>query len=175
MIFPGAGRLRAVRSVWFRVSGVRALRPLPPPKLRSISMETGKPMSASFVRTLAEWLISRSSTGLVCATQFGSITDRIVPGDYIGDGKADIAVWRPASGEWFVLRSEDFSFFAFPFGSNGDLPVHVQRTFLSSRFHSEQMETFRRRAITTETAGTTRQSFDHPPQHGSRIERLQGR
>ena len=34
-----------------------------------------------------------------------------------------MAFWRPANGNWFILRSEDFSFFAFPFGANGDLPV----------------------------------------------------
>ncbi|MDH3529234.1 MAG: VCBS repeat-containing protein, partial [Acidobacteriota bacterium] len=27
------------------------------------------------------------------------------------------------SGEWFILRSEDTSFFAFPFGGPGDIPV----------------------------------------------------
>ncbi|MBK6751266.1 MAG: VCBS repeat-containing protein [Acidobacteria bacterium] len=40
-----------------------------------------------------------------------------------GDGKTDVAFWRPATGEWFVLRSEDFSFYAFPFGASGDVPV----------------------------------------------------
>ena len=61
--------------------------------------------------------------GPTLAAQFGASTDRIVPADYTGDGKADIAVWRPASGEWFVLRSEDFSFYAFPFGASGDVPA----------------------------------------------------
>ena len=30
---------------------------------------------------------------------------------------------RPSTGQWFVLRSEDNSFFAFDFGTNGDIPV----------------------------------------------------
>ena len=43
--------------------------------------------------------------------------------DYTGDGKADVAFWNPATGFWFVLRSDDLSYFAFPFGTAGDLPV----------------------------------------------------
>jgi len=70
----------------------------------------------------SEWWISKSSGG-VFATQFGISTDKAVPADYTGDGKADVAFWRPATGEWYILRSEDLSFFAFPFGGSGDLPV----------------------------------------------------
>lgn len=70
----------------------------------------------------AEWWIARSS-GTVFATQFGQSTDKAVPADYTGDGKADVAFWNPATGFWFVLRSEDYSYYAFPFGAAGDLPV----------------------------------------------------
>ena len=60
----------------------------------------------------AEFLPSNSATA----------TDKIMPGDFTGDGKTDIAFWRETTGEWFVLRSEDFSFYSFPFGSTGDIP-----------------------------------------------------
>jgi hypothetical protein len=70
----------------------------------------------------AEWWVQRSSAGVI-ALQFGIATDKAVPGDYTGDGKADIAFFRPSTGQWFVLRSEDFSFLAFPWGQAGDIPV----------------------------------------------------
>jgi len=70
----------------------------------------------------AEWWIMKSSGGTF-ATQFGSATDKAVPADYTGDGKADIAFWLPASGQWFILRSEDLTYYAFPFGGSGDSPV----------------------------------------------------
>ena len=71
----------------------------------------------------SEWWWLKSGAGGNAAVVFGANTDSLVPADYTGDGKTDIAFWRPSTGQWFVLRSEDFSFFAFPFGSSGDVPV----------------------------------------------------
>lgn len=70
----------------------------------------------------AEWWIQRSTAGLL-AMQFGASTDKAVQGDYTGDGKADVAIWRPSTGEWFIVRSEDSSFYGFPFGASGDVPA----------------------------------------------------
>jgi hypothetical protein len=69
-----------------------------------------------------EWWVSYSGGGYI-STAFGSSTDKAVPGDYTGDGRADIAFWRPSNGQWFVLRSEDFSFYSAPLGVSTDIPV----------------------------------------------------
>lgn len=69
----------------------------------------------------AEWWIQRSNLGLLAA-QFGGAADKPVAGDYTGDGKADIAFFQPSSGFWFVLRSEDYSYYGVPFGVASDIP-----------------------------------------------------
>lgn len=71
------------------------------------------------------WFVEKSSDGTNFARQFGTGADKPATGDYDNDGKADITFFRPATGEWFVLRSSDgfLSFFSFPFGQNGDIPI----------------------------------------------------
>ena len=68
-------------------------------------------------------VINRSSTGVTAAAAFGNSSDKPLPADFTGDGKTDIALFRPSTGEWFVLRSEDSSFYSFPFGNSTDIPV----------------------------------------------------
>jgi len=47
----------------------------------------------------------RSLDGGRRGTPWGAPGDRPVPADYDGDGRADVAVWRPSTGEWFVMSS----------------------------------------------------------------------
>lgn len=76
------------------------------------------------------WYVRLSSTGVVSGAPYAvfgaSATDFFAQGDYDGDGKTDVAVWRPsatagASAFW-VLGSTSGAF-AVPFGQNGDYPV----------------------------------------------------
>ena len=45
------------------------------------------------------------------------------PGDFDGDGAADLTVFRPSSGEWFTFNSGSNTFSQVQFGQNGDIPI----------------------------------------------------
>ncbi len=42
------------------------------------------------------------------------------PFDYDDDGKSDVAVWRPTTGVWYIIKSQDNSLASPQFGANGD-------------------------------------------------------
>jgi hypothetical protein len=56
---------------------------------------------------------------------WGDSGDVPVPGDYDGDGRADIVVYRPSTAHWFVLKSSTrFSTWdTYQWGSAGDVPI----------------------------------------------------
>jgi uncharacterized delta-60 repeat protein len=54
------------------------------------------------------------------AIYWGAAGNKPVVGDYDGDGKADAAVFDPATGIWYVLRSLDNQLYAIQFGSSTD-------------------------------------------------------
>jgi len=53
---------------------------------------------------------SADSEGSFSAFQWGIKGDVQVPADYDGDGSQDLAVWRPSSGTWYILGSQNGKF-----------------------------------------------------------------
>ena len=53
----------------------------------------------------------------------GFAYDILVPGDYDGDNKDDVAVYRPSTGAWYVYQSTNRQLFAVGFGAPGDVAV----------------------------------------------------
>jgi CSLREA domain-containing protein len=83
---------------------------------------------AVFRPSESQWFFQRSTDLVVKGFQFGTPGDTTpAPADFTGDGKADIAFFKPSAtggaNNWFILRSDDDSFYAFPFGVSTDIPV----------------------------------------------------
>jgi hypothetical protein len=55
-------------------------------------------------------------------SRWGIANDIPTPGDYDGDGRIDLAIFRPAEGRWYVL-TQTYAFMTQQFGVDGDIPT----------------------------------------------------
>ncbi|MEP6947553.1 MAG: VCBS repeat-containing protein [Acidobacteriota bacterium] len=73
----------------------------------------------------ATWYVLESNfnLGFYISNTWGIATDKPVPADYDGDGKADVAVFRPSNGVWYIVGSAPGGATqAVSFGFAGDIP-----------------------------------------------------
>jgi hypothetical protein len=68
------------------------------------------------------WYIFRSTAGPI-GYQFGVGTDKVAHADYDGDGKTDIAVYRPSEGKWYIANSGSPTYPVYQFGVATDIPA----------------------------------------------------
>lgn len=73
------------------------------------------------------WFINNSGNGSVTISDFGqAATDFLVPNDYDGDGKDDLAVWRPGAptvAAFYIFQSSTSTIRTELFGQTGDDPA----------------------------------------------------
>ena len=75
----------------------------------------------------------QSSDGAFKAIGWGTSTDMVVPGDYDGDGKTDVAIVREgptaeSALTWYIRKSSDGGLIAASFGVTGD-DLNVQNDY----------------------------------------------
>jgi photosystem II stability/assembly factor-like uncharacterized protein len=73
-------------------------------------------------QTNGTWYILNSRNGIPQIQIFGKGGDFLVPGDYDGDGKANLATWSSSTGVW-TARLKSGESVKKVFGIQGDLPV----------------------------------------------------
>ena len=76
--------------------------------------------------TQIRWIYSLNPSGATAALDWGLEGDEFIPEDYDGDGKTDVAVWRPGSpATFYILNSQTNTLRIEQFGQTDDDPTVV--------------------------------------------------
>jgi uncharacterized delta-60 repeat protein len=88
-------------------------------------LATYRPSNGTWNIRYSSRLLDPSYTNFDVSFPFGISTDKPVPGDYDGDGRADLAVYRPSEGNWYILRTSDGLVTGVNFGLSTDKTVQA--------------------------------------------------
>jgi hypothetical protein len=72
---------------------------------------------------LGNWYVKQSSDSSLSIITFGTTGDKPVPGDYDGDGRADLTYYKPSNGTWYIFQSSTSSMVSHQFGNSTDTLV----------------------------------------------------
>ena len=67
--------------------------------------------------------IRNPATSVTRTFHFGLFNDRFVPADFDGDGKGDLTIFRPTTGDWWWIRSSDNVVNVLHWGVDQDIAV----------------------------------------------------
>jgi hypothetical protein len=73
-------------------------------------------------KSTGEWYVI-DAAGHSVTHPWGASTDVPVLGDFDGDGKSDLAVFRPSTGYWYIVQSSNGEVVATQWGASSDIPV----------------------------------------------------
>jgi hypothetical protein len=119
--YDGDGKIDL--AVWRPRTGMWIVAPSAPPPV-AMPMATGRATRPGrLIAAAGDTLAALSQTAPLQNQQWGQVEDIPVPGDYDGDGRTDFAVWRPSTGEWFIIDSTTKKPRTRQWGQAGDIPV----------------------------------------------------